>query len=210
MMDRCAFLGALGILGGWFAEAQETGRRQQKRMLKRLQLLKEIVPRLSRVAVLHAVGDANVPHAIRSIETAAPSLDARVQRVGVHNPGDLPPAFSTMRAQGAHGLVVVAGSCTFANGGRIAELAIYNYLPSSYAFRETVAAGGLLSLGPNYVDMANQGAGYVAKIMNGANPANLPVEQPTMFDMVINLKTAKAFGLTIPPSLLQRADQVIE
>jgi putative tryptophan/tyrosine transport system substrate-binding protein len=177
---------------------------------KRLQLLKEIVPRLSRVAVLYAVGDPNAEHAFKSAQGAAPSLGVQLRLVPVQGPGDLESAFAAMKTAGADGVLVVAGALTFTSGGRIAALALANRLPSSHAFRETVEAGGLVSLGPNYVDMATQGARYVSKVMNGAKPNELPVEQPTRYDLVINGKTAKALGLTIPPSLLARADQIIE
>jgi putative tryptophan/tyrosine transport system substrate-binding protein len=166
---------------------------------KRLQLLKEAVPHLSRAGVLYAAGDPNVHHAIQSLKGAAPALGIRLDLVEVRTSEGLEAAFSTIKARGAHGVVVVAGSFTFTNGKKIAELGVANRLPSSHAFKETVRAGGLLGLGPNYFDMAMQAAAYVAKILRGAKPADLPVEQPARMDLVINLKTAKALGLTIPP-----------
>ena len=177
---------------------------------KRLQLLKEIVPTLSRVAVLFAEGDPNVAHGRTSLESSASALGVQLHFVEARTGDDLATAFSAAKAQRAEAIVVIGGALMFTNGRKIAELALANRLPSSHAFRETVAAGGLVSLGPSYHDMATQGVTYVGKILSGAKPADLPVEQPTKFELVINLKTAKALGLTIPSSLLQRADQVIE
>ena len=118
--------------------------------------------------------------------------------------------FPRVRGEGLQGLVVLPGALTFVNRVKIADLALANRLPSSHAFRETVVAGGLVSLGPNYVDMAKQGATLVSKILKGAKPADLPVEQPTKFELVINLKTAKAIGLTLRRELLLRADVLVE
>jgi putative ABC transport system substrate-binding protein len=177
---------------------------------KRLQLLKELVSTLVRTAVLFAAGDPNVAHARTSLEAAAPALGVQLHFVEARSGDDLATAFSTAKAQRAEGIVVVGGALTFVNGRKIAELALANRLPSSHAFRETVEAGGLVSLGPSYHDMAAQGAAYVAKILRGTKPAALPIEQPTRFETSINLKTAKALGLTIPQSLLLRADRVIE
>ena len=176
---------------------------------KRLQLLKEIVPSLSRVAVLFGAGDPNVVHARHSLDAAAPALGVRLQLIEVGSASELETGFRAMRAQGAQGLVVIAGAFTFLNGRTIAALSLANHLPSSHAFRETVAAGGLVSLGPNYREMAVQVAGYVAKVLRGATPAELPVEQPSKFQLVVNLKTAQALGLVVPRSLLLRADEVI-
>jgi len=177
---------------------------------KRLQLLKDILPRTRRVGILYAAGDPNVTHALTSLQSLASDVGVQMLPVEVKSANDLESAFATFTKQGAEGLVVVAGSFTFVNGRRIAELALANRLPLSGAFRQTVADGGLLSLGPDYQDMARQGARIVAKALKGAKPADLPVEQPTRFELVINLKTAKALGLTIPPSVLLRADQVIQ
>ena len=177
---------------------------------KRLQLLMEIVPRISRVGVLHAQSDPNVAAQLESIKHVESTLGVHLVAVGFEGPEDLDLLFPRLRGQGFQGLVVLPGALTFVNRVKIADLALAHRLPSSHAFRETVVAGGLVSLGPNYVDMAKQGATLVSKILRGAKPAELPVEQPTRFEIVINLKTAKALGLTIPPSILQRADQVIE
>jgi len=177
---------------------------------KRLQVLKEIAPNLSRVAIIHASGDSNVAHAMTSVRAAAQSLRIQILPIAIHDAPGLEAAFLAMKDQKAQGFVVVAGALTFVNGKRIAELALIHGLPSCHAFRETVADGGLIGLGPSYNDMAAQGATFVAKIMKGANPGALPVEQPSKMQLVINLKTAKALALTVPPSLLLRADEVIQ
>jgi len=177
---------------------------------KRLQLLKEIMPELSRVAVLGARGDPNVPFAIKSLETSAPPLGVSLTFIEMSSADDLSGAFERMRQSQTQALVVVAGVLTFANSKAIAKLALTNRLPSCHGLKETVAAGGLISLGPDLRAVARQGAGLVDKIIRGARPADLPVEQPTQYVMTINLKTAKTLGLTIPPTLLARADEVIE
>jgi putative ABC transport system substrate-binding protein len=177
---------------------------------KRLQLLKEILPDLSRVVVLGARGDPNVPFAIRSLEAAAPSLGVSLTQMETSSADDLQGAFDKMRQSQIQALIVVAGVLTFANSKAIAQLALTNGLPSCHGFKETVTAGGLISLGPDLKAVARQGAGLVDRIIKGARPADLPVEQPTQYVMTVNLKTAKALGLTIPPTLLARADEVIE
>lgn len=177
---------------------------------KRLELLKEAVPTLSRVAVLYAVGDPNSTHAIQAVETAAPVLGLQIQWVGVHNPDELDTAFATITSGGGQGVIVVAGAFTMTNRRRIADLTLQHRLPSAHAFRETVVAGGLMSLGPNLAEMARKGAVYVDKILKGARPGDLPVEQPMHLDFVLNLKTAQALGLTISPYLLILANEVIK
>jgi putative ABC transport system substrate-binding protein len=177
---------------------------------ERLQLLKEVVPNLSRVTVLHPHGDPLVGPQLETIKEAAPSLSIRLNIVSFQGPDDLESTFSHIRTQGGQGLLVIGGTMVWANRQKIVDLALAHRLPSSLWSREMVAGGGLISLGPNYPDMLRQTATFVDKILKGAKPADLPVEQPTQFELWINLKTAKALGLTIPPSLLQRADQVIE
>jgi putative tryptophan/tyrosine transport system substrate-binding protein len=115
-----------------------------------------------------------------------------------------------MQRRQTEGLIVIAGLLTYVNSRQIANLALAYRLPSCHAFRETVVAGGLVSLGPDLVVMSRQGAAYIDKIFRGAKPADLPVEQPERYEMFVNLKTAKALGLTIQPTLLARADEVIE
>jgi putative ABC transport system substrate-binding protein len=177
---------------------------------RRLQLLQEVVPTLSRVALLYAVGDPNVAHAIQAVEKAAPVLGLAVQLFGVRNGDELDATFASIAGSGAHGVLVVAGALTYTHRQKIADLALYYRLPSAHAFRETVAAGGLLSLGPNMAEIARKGAGYVEKLLKGASPGALPVEQPTRYDVHLNLRTAQALGLVIPPAVLVLADEVIQ
>jgi ABC-type uncharacterized transport system substrate-binding protein len=177
-------------------------------MGKRLELLREAVPRLSRVAVLsHAANPGNAQY-IKQGELAAQALGLQLQIVAVRDAGDLERAYAEARRAGA---VVQLDDVLFTtHRRRVVELAARHQLPAMYGFREFVDAGGLMAYGPDYPDLYRRAATYVDKILKGANPADLPVEQPTKFDFVINLKTAKALGLTIPPSILARADEVIE
>jgi putative ABC transport system substrate-binding protein len=177
---------------------------------KRLQILKEIVPALERVAVLRAQGDANVPFAMASLDKLAPAVSVILTPIDFKSSDDLLAAFEEMQRNQTEGLIVIAGMLTYANSKQIANLALAYRLPSCHAFRETVVAGGLVSLGPDIVAMNRQCAAYIDKIFRGAKPADLPVEQPDRYEMFVNLKTAKALGLTIPPTLLARADEVIE
>jgi putative tryptophan/tyrosine transport system substrate-binding protein len=176
---------------------------------KRLQLLKNIVPTLVRVGILYAIGDPNVDHARQASEAAAASLGIQLQPVGVRDAGELPDAFPKIKRD-AQAVLVVAGVLTSTNSQRIAELTLANRIPSCGAFKDTVVFGGLMSYGPDLVQIVRQAVPYVDKILKGAKPGDLPVEEPTKFELVINLKTAKALGLTIPPSLLQRADEIIQ
>lgn len=177
---------------------------------KRLQMLKEIVPTLERVAVLGARGDPNVPFALVSLEKAAPAMNVQLMPVYVESANDLPTAFDQMVRDHVSGLIVVAGGLMFVNSRLIAELSLAYRLPSCHGFRETVVAGGLISLGPDLFAIARQGAVYLDKILRGAKPADLPVEQPDRYEIHINLKTARRLGLEVPASLLARADEVIE
>jgi putative ABC transport system substrate-binding protein len=177
---------------------------------KRLQILKEMVPNLERVAVLRAVGDPNVVHAMASLEQAAPGLGLTLMSIDIRSADDLPAVFAEMQRSRAEGLISIAGAFTYLNSNQIADLTVRYRLPSCHGFKETVAAGALVSLGPDMVAMTDQGAAYVDKIIHGAKPADLPVQQPTKFELVINLKTAKKLGLTVPPSLLAIADEVID
>jgi putative ABC transport system substrate-binding protein len=144
------------------------------------------------------------------LEAEARQLGVRLESLEVHSAAALEPALLTARQQHADGLVVFVDLVTFANRREIAELAIRNRLPSVAYVRELAEAGGLLSYGANLADLLRRSAYYVDRIIKGAKPADLPVEQPTKFELVINLKTAKALGLTIPPSLLARADELIQ
>jgi putative tryptophan/tyrosine transport system substrate-binding protein len=177
---------------------------------KRLQLLKEILPKLRNVAVLAAEGDANVAFAMQSLDKAAPELRVTLTRFGLRPGDDLAAKFRQMEQSGAEGLIVIAGALTYVKGNEIAELALAHRLPSCHAFYETVRAGGLVSLGPDIPAMAQQGAVYIDKIIHGAKPGELPVQQPTHYVLHINLQTAKRLGVEVSPSLLARADEVIE
>ncbi|MFZ0850944.1 MAG: ABC transporter substrate-binding protein [Hyphomicrobiaceae bacterium] len=177
---------------------------------KRLQILKELIPNLRHVAVLRASGDANVPFAMRSIERAAQELALTIASFDVASVNDLEATFDAMARAKPEGLLVVAGALTYEGGKRIAELALQYQFASCHAFKETVAAGGLISLGPDLLRMASQGAGYVAKIIQGAQPGQLSVEQPARYELHLNAKTARVLGITVPSTLLARADEVIE
>jgi putative ABC transport system substrate-binding protein len=181
-------------------------------VVKRLDLLK-VVPRIGRVAVLFrpdvsAVG-VGLSAMLNAMEVAARTVRVALHPVGVEGPEELEGAFSTMTRRRVDGLVVFEGPMIVSNARRVAELAVDKRLPS-VGFTEWPEAGGLLAYDPDIRSMARRAAVFVDKILKGAKPADLPVEQPTKFDLVINLKTAKALGLTIAPAVLARADQVIE
>jgi putative tryptophan/tyrosine transport system substrate-binding protein len=178
---------------------------------KRLELLREVVPGLSRVAILWNPDIRGAVLEYKETESAARSLRLQLQSVEVGRADDLDRAFSAMTAARAEALIVPAPNpVAFANRGRIARLAQSNRLPSIYVFRDYADAGGLMAYGPNAADLWRRAATYVDKILKGARPGDLPVEQPSKFDLVINLKTAKMLGLTMPASLLRRADDVIQ
>ena len=180
---------------------------------KCLQLLKEVVPGITRAAVLWqrgGLGERTEKDMLKEAEAAARALGARLQIVEARGPADFDRAFSEMTRAHAGGLSVLTSIMLFSERRRLADLAAKHRLPAVYPWREAVDAGGLLAYGANIPDLFRRAAGYVDKILKGAKPGDLPVEQPTKFELVINMKTAKALGLTIPPSLLLRADQVIE
>jgi putative ABC transport system substrate-binding protein len=178
---------------------------------KRLELLREVVPGLSRVAFLWNPDVRGAVLDYKETEGAARSLRLELQSVEVPRAEDFDRAFSALTKGRAQALIVAAANPVgHAKRGQIASFAQRNRLPSIYAGKEYVDAGGLMSYGPSTSDMYRRAAIYVDKILKGAKPADLPVEQPTKFELVINLKTAKALGLTIPQSLLRRADQVIQ
>jgi ABC-type uncharacterized transport system substrate-binding protein len=176
---------------------------------KRLALLKELVPKLSRVAVL-VTPPVAVPATLKAIEAAARTLRMTVVRFDARGPADLEGVFAAMIRARSDALVVNGGPAQFNMRTQIAQLALRHRLPSLSRITEDVEAGGLMSYGASVSDEWRRAAVYVDKILKGAKPGDLPIEQPTKFDLAINLKTAKALGLTIPPSLLQRADEVIE
>jgi putative ABC transport system substrate-binding protein len=177
---------------------------------KRLQLLKEIVPRLARVAVLWNSANPETAFQVREAKRASHALGLDVQPVEVRDPDELEPAFQLAVKGRAGALFVVSDAAFSAYRVRIADLRAKAKLPAIYAFKEHVEAGGLVAYGQNLPDMYHRAAVFVDKVLKGARPADLPVEQATKFELVINLKTANALGLTIPQSLLQRADQIIE
>ena len=177
---------------------------------KGLDLLKETVPKVRRVAILS--NPTNPFHAlvIRNVKGAAPSMGVQLQLLEARSPNEFDGAFTAMAKERVEALLVVTDTLFILHRTRLADLAARSRLPAAYGAREYVEAGGLMSYGPNLSDHWRRAATYVDKILKGAKPADLPVEQPTKFELVINLKTAKALGLTIPPSLLTRADQVIQ
>jgi putative ABC transport system substrate-binding protein len=180
---------------------------------KCLELLKQAVPGVSRVAVLwqpRAQGERTERDMLKEAEVAARALGVRLQFVEARGPEDFDRAFSEMTRARAAALNVLPSSMFFGERRRLVDLAAKNQLPAVYLSREFVDAGGLMAYGPNVADLYRRAATYVDKILKGTKPADLPVEQPTKFELVINLKTAKTLGLTIPPSLLGRADQVIQ
>ena len=177
---------------------------------KRLELLITAVPDAKRVGALWDPGSPSAGPELREIEGAARSLNLDLVPAGVRSPDDFEPALRAMAEQHAGALIVVPGLLLNEHSQRIAELTAKARLPAMFSRRGHVEAGGLMSYGPNYADMYRRAAAYVDKILKGAKPADLPVEQPTKFELVINLKTAKSLGLTIPRSIIALADEVIE
>ena len=177
---------------------------------KQLELLKETVPKIRRVAILSNPDNAYHQLAIREVNVAAQSLGVQLQLLEARGPNEFDGAFAAMATERVGALLVLSDAIFNSHRTRLADLAARSRLPAAYGTRESLEAGGLMSYGPSFLDLYRRSAAYVDKILKGAKPADLPVEQPTKFELVINLKTAKALGLTIPPSLLQRADQVIE
>jgi len=177
---------------------------------KRLQLLKEAVPRLSRVAVLWNRANPGNVLQLKEVGTASQILGLRWHDAGVRGPGELPAVFEAIISAKANGILAIEDSMLGSYRSRIVDSVARARLPAIYAFRQFVDAGGLMSYGPNFPDSFRRSAVYVDKILKGAKPADLPIQQPTKFELVINLKTAKALGLNVPPALLARADEVIE
>ena len=177
---------------------------------KHLELLKEAIPNASRVAVLSNPESADYARFSRETRAAGRALRLALQFYEVRDPHELKGAFAAMTKGRAAALYVLPHPFTFANAKTIADLATQSRLPGVFAFRESVEAGGLMAYAANAPDMFRRAAGYVGRIFKGAKPGDLPIEQPTKFELVINLKTAKALGLTIPQSVLVRADEVVE
>jgi putative tryptophan/tyrosine transport system substrate-binding protein len=191
-----------GNVTGLSAQASDTAS-------KRLELLREVVPNLRRLAVLANVASPQALVEIREVQTAAGKLGLAVILSEIRRAEDIAPAFDALKGR-ADGLYVCADPLMNTNRTRINILAVGARLPTMHSFREYVEAGGLMSYGANVPDLLRRAADFVDKILRGAKPADLPVEQPTKFDLILNLTTAKVLGLTIPDSFLLRADEVIE
>jgi putative ABC transport system substrate-binding protein len=177
---------------------------------KRLELLREVVPKLSRVAVLWNPVSPFQVIAEKEVRAAAQVLRMNVLSLGVRTPEELKDALAAIARERPGALLVLADRLFLHNRARIMEFAAQHRLPGVHAYRELVEAGGLMSYGPSYAGMHRRAATYVDKILKGTKPADLPVEAPTTFELVINLKAAKALGLTIPPSVLLRATELIQ
>jgi len=182
---------------------------------KRLELLKAIIPNLSKVALLREdITTSALPQLFdrydQRVATAAQNLGIEVHTVIVRRAEDFAPALLGMKKNHDHGVLVTSAPFMFVHRKIVVDLAAAHRIPAIYEFQVFVESGGLMSYGVNASEMQRRAAGYVDKILRGAKPGNLPVEQPTKFELVINLKTAKALGLTIPPSLLGRADEIIQ
>jgi putative ABC transport system substrate-binding protein len=177
---------------------------------KRLELLKEVLPKVSRVAVLWNPANAYQIGSEKEVQAAAKVLHILVASLPVRNREQLGNALAAIPREHADAVLVLADRLFLHNRERIADFVITNRLPAMNAYRELVEAGGLISFGPSYAVMHRQAATYVDKILKGAKPADMPVEQPAKFELVINLKSARALGITIPQSVLARADEVIQ
>jgi ABC-type uncharacterized transport system substrate-binding protein len=176
---------------------------------KRLELLREVVPGLRRLAILANVGDPNTVREMGEVEAAGRSLDFAVAKLEIRRADDIDPAFAALKG-GADALYVCADPLVNTNRLRINSLALAARLPTMHFVKVYVEAGGLMSYGPSFADLFRRSADYVDKILRGAKPGDIPIEQPTRFDLVVNLTTAKALGLAIPESFLLRADEVLE
>jgi len=176
---------------------------------KRLELLKEIIPKLTRVAVLGNSTDPGNADTLKELEVAAQALKVELQYLDVLSVNDIETAFRAAGKERADAVIVLSSFLLTSQRRQIIDLAVKSRLPASYARPEFVESGGLMTYGVNLNDLARRAAQYVDKILKGAKPADLPVEQPKKFEFIINLKTAKQIGLTIPPNVLARADRVI-
>jgi putative tryptophan/tyrosine transport system substrate-binding protein len=177
---------------------------------KRLELLREIVPTISRLALLWDEATRSVIPALQEMQTAARLQGVSVQTIGVRGPGELDNAFLAMAKEHADALVVLPSVMLFTERKRLAELAVRGRMPTVMPTRDFAEAGALIAYGADLEDSFRRAANYVDKIIKGANPAELPVEQASKFELIVNLKTAAVLGLTVPPSLLARVDEVIE
>jgi putative ABC transport system substrate-binding protein len=182
-------------------------------ILKRLGLLKEMLPSASRIAALwhpDAFGERRMKEVLSEAEAVARAMGVHLQPVEVRGPDELDVAFSAVIRERPNALDVFPSTALFYERRRIVEFAAKQRLPTMYFVRDFVASDGLISYGPSITDPYRRSASYVDKILKGAKPGDLPIEQPTKFELVINLKTAKALGITVPQSLLVRADEVIQ
>jgi putative ABC transport system substrate-binding protein len=177
---------------------------------KRLELLKAVNPRIKRVAVLWDPDTPSHPPRLNVVEEAGRTLRLQLQVLGVRTGAELEGAFSSMAREHAQAVLVLSSAFVLAERQRLTELAMRHRLPTMFGQREPVEAGGLMSYGPDFADLYRRGAIFVDKILRGARPADLPVEQPTKFILIFNRKTAKALGLTMPPALLLQADRIID
>ena len=177
---------------------------------KRLELLKQFEPRTSKVLVLSYLTDPIAAPQVKELEEAARSLGVRLLVQDIKTPADLSVAFDAGVKWGAEAVLTTAESIFVVHGKRVVELAAQHRLPGLYPYKEMAEAGGLMWFGPNIGTLYRRAATYVDKVLKGAKPADLPVEQPTKFEFVINSKTAKAMGRTVPQALFLRADQIIE
>jgi len=177
---------------------------------KRLELLRQVLPKLSRLAILTNPANQFAVLTLRHLQRAADESHVKLQRVDVKQPEDFGNALSLIAKEHPDALVVSADRFILAHRAQIIAFGARNGLPGMFPYSEFAEEGGLMAYGPSYPDMFRRSAAYVDKILKGAKPANLPVQQASTFELVLNLKTAKTLGLTIPPSLLARADQVIE
>ncbi len=176
---------------------------------KRLELLREVAPKASRVAVLYNPADRANVLVLKELQESAPALGLTLQPLEVRGAGEFEGAFAAMTRQRAHALFGAAGILTFEHRKAVVDLAAKSRIPAMWGHRQFVEAGGLMSYAVNFYDQIRRTATYVDKILKGRKPADLPVEQPMKFELVINLKTAKQVGVTIPPNVLARADEVI-
>jgi putative tryptophan/tyrosine transport system substrate-binding protein len=177
---------------------------------KRLELLKEVLPQLASVAVLWNAANPYAALVFKETQAAGRTFGIEVQSLEVRGPDDFAGAFETARQQGPNALITVEDPLTVGHRTLLAGFAAEQQLPALHGLREFVMAGGLMSYGASVADLYRRAAGYVDKVLKGAKPADLPVQQPTKFEMVVNLKAANALGLQFPPQLLARADEVIE
>jgi len=177
---------------------------------RRLELLKEVVPRLARVALLGRRGSHLYALMLSEARRSAQRLGVRLSPIEVLTAAELPDAFVRMTRERTEALVVAPDTVFVRERAQLAELAIKQRLPSIFLHTEHVVAGGLMAYGPDYHDLFRRAASYVDKILKGARPADLPIQQPRKFELLINLKTARAMGLTVPPSLLLRADKIVQ